>query len=115
MKSLFLVICCIANLACNQKRDETEYYELTRQLTPNDKNFIYSYGRFGPMAWSGDVVGTEIMGIDEAFQERSGVKLDGLIGGWLSQDTLLLYKFSSEVVSTSIDGIMMVPPETSVP
>lgn len=74
-----------------------EYYRFSRQVTPSGKYVIYHYARSGPMAFSSGISGTELFRIDDVFKERKGVKINGAISEWLSNDTLLVYNFKSKL------------------
>ena len=77
--------------------EQYEYYRFERQVTPSGKFAIYDYARFGPMAFSSDVSGTELFKIDEEFKEGKGTEINGSISEWLSDDTLLVYNFRSDL------------------
>ena len=85
-----LAICCCGN----KQVEQHEYYQFGKQITPSGKYVIYNYGRHGAMAFSSDIVGTELFEANEEFKEGKGVKLDGAISEWLSDDTLLVYDFN---------------------
>jgi len=49
------------------------------------------------MAFSSDIVGTEVFQKNEPFAEGKGTLIDGLINKWIGDDTLLVYNFKSEL------------------
>ncbi|SDH45160.1 hypothetical protein SAMN04487996_1387 [Dyadobacter soli] len=53
--------------------DKSEYYELTRQLTPDKKYYIYHYARYGGMAFSSDITGYRLLEKEERFAENAGI------------------------------------------
>jgi hypothetical protein len=70
--------------------DKSEYYELTRQLTPDKKYYIYHYARYGDMAFSSDITGYRLLAKEERFAENAGKKFPYGLGGWPSKDTILI-------------------------
>ena len=94
---LFLII-GITSCACDgfqnpKKGKELEYYAFSKQITPNGKYAIYNYARYRKMSFSSDIKGMEIFDINKEFKERKGKAINGLIGEWISNDTLLVYCF----------------------
>lgn len=89
---LFIVYAC-----GNKQSSQYEYYRFGRQVTPSGKYVIYEYARYGPMAFSSDILDTELFRIDEKFEERKGIAINGAISEWLSDDTLLIYNFKSDL------------------
>lgn len=84
--------------ACGNDQDEQhEYYKFSRQVTPSGQYVIYDYARYGPMAFSSDISGTELFRINEKFEERKGKEINGSISEWLANDTLLIYNFKSDL------------------
>ncbi|WP_353723117.1 hypothetical protein [Dyadobacter sp. 676] len=70
--------------------DKSEYYELTRQLTPDKRYYIYHYARYGGMAFSSDITGYRLLEKEERFAENAGKKFPYGLGGWQSKDTILI-------------------------
>jgi len=62
--SLFILVAVIMASGCSDE-ESPEYYEFSRQITPSGKYVIYRYARYGPMAFSSDVSGTEVFEISE--------------------------------------------------
>ena len=95
----FLLVLAIVSLlvSCSEPVETYEYYKFRRQITPSGKYVIYDYARYGPMAFSSDISGTELFKIGEKFVEGNGKKIDGEISEWLSNDTLLVYDFKSDL------------------
>ena len=91
----FLVLTLILTACGNETVEEYEYYRFAKQVTPSGQYVIYDYARFGPMAFSSDISGTELFEIDNKFEEGNGIEIDGSISEWLSNDTLLVYNFKS--------------------
>ena len=95
---VFLVFILTTVSSCkNSYTEKYEYYKFARQLTPSGKYVIYDYARYGPMAFSSDISGTEIFRIDEKFKEGEGQDIGGAISQWISNDTLLVYNFKSNL------------------
>jgi len=93
---IIIVIILLTAYCCGNKQiEQNEYYRFGRQITPSGKYVIYDYARYGAMAWSSDISGTELFRIDEQFREGKGLKLNGALSEWLSDDTLLVYNFNS--------------------
>lgn len=92
--SFFLI--GISSICCSsQEKENFEYCSFRKQLTPSGEYVIYKYARNGSMAYSSDVTGTELFKVNEPFTERKGEPIRGLISEWISNDTLLVYNFSS--------------------
>ena len=83
--------------SCEEKKEKFEYNQFRKQITPGGKYIIYEYSRYGPMAFSSDISGTELFKIDEKFEEGKGHRIDGSICEWISNDTLLVYNFKSNL------------------
>ncbi|WP_205501254.1 hypothetical protein [Rufibacter psychrotolerans] len=83
--------------SCSSEKEKFEYYRFGKQVTPSGKYVIYDYARFGPMAFSSDISATEVFSISETFEEGKGTRVDGAIAEWLSDDTLLVFNFRSEL------------------
>ena len=95
---LLLVFIAVFVGSCeNEHREEYEYYKFHRQVSPSGQYVIYDYARFGPMAFSSDIAGTEVFRIEEEFAEGKGKNINGSISEWLSNDTLLVYNFKSDL------------------
>lgn len=87
--SLFI----IALLLCScEQNEEVEYYRFGKQTTPSGKYVIYNFARYDP-----DISGTEVFKINEEFEEGEGASIDGAISEWISDDTLLVYNFKSDL------------------
>jgi hypothetical protein len=98
MKIYALIILTLFLTACgNEKVEQFEYYRFAKQVTPSGKYVIYDYARFGPMAFSSDILGTELFETNKDFKEGNGIKIEGAISEWLSNDTLLVYNFKSDL------------------
>ncbi|GAB4013762.1 hypothetical protein GCM10028808_34030 [Spirosoma migulaei] len=72
--------------------DKSEYYELTRQLTPDKKYYIYKYARYGA-AFTGDITGYRLLERGERFAENAGKSFPYGFDAWLSKDTILVNRF----------------------
>ena len=72
--------------------DKSEYYELTRPLTPDKKYYIYKYARYGA-AFTGDITGCRLIERGEHFAENAGKSFPYGIDAWLSKDTILVNRF----------------------
>lgn len=81
----------------NDINDNFDYYKFAQQVTPSGQYVIYDYARFGPLAFSSDVSATEVFPINEEFKEGKGIEIEGSISEWLSNDTLLVYNFNSDL------------------
>ena len=66
-------------------------------MSPSGKYVIYDYARYGPMAFGSDITGTELFEIDQKFVEGEGEKISGAISEWISNDTLLVFNFKSDL------------------
>ncbi|HEY0670250.1 MAG TPA: hypothetical protein VGD22_18860 [Sphingobacteriaceae bacterium] len=98
MQRLILtVLLGILFCSCQGQAEKYEYYRFRKQITPSGKYVIYDYARYGPMAFSSDISGTELFKIDEKFIEGEGKKISGAISEWISNDTLLVYNFKSDL------------------
>jgi hypothetical protein len=80
--------------SCSGQQEKAQYYRFSRQLTPSGKYVIYDYAREGKITFFPDVLGTEVFGINQAFEEGQGEGMDGSISQWISDDTLLVYDFT---------------------
>ena len=97
MKPIYLIVASLFLLtSCTEEPEMTSYYFLKRQLTPDKQHYIYWYQRPGPMAFSSDYYGLQIMGLDEPFKDGEGLDLDGDIDYWISMDTLVISSNSRE-------------------
>jgi hypothetical protein len=92
-----IAIIFIISSCGNKQSNEYEYYRFGKQVTPSGQYAIFEYARYGPMAFSSDILGTELFKIDEKFKERRGIPINGSISEWLSDDTLLVYNFKSDL------------------
>jgi hypothetical protein len=98
MQRLILVVLVIILLAsCDEQVEKYDYYQFRKQITPSGKYVIYDYARYGEMAFSSDISGTELFKIGEKFEEGKGLEINGSISEWISNDTLLVYNFKSEL------------------
>ncbi len=80
----------------DEKKDDFVYYQFRQQLTPSGKYVIYGYGRRGSMAFSSDILGTELFPVNKPFKEGMGKAITGSISEWISDDTLLVYSLKSQ-------------------
>jgi hypothetical protein len=92
---LFLTLIFLSS--CESEEEKLTYYQFRKQITPSGKYVIYDYARYGAMAFSSDISGTEVFKIDEKFVEGKGQKVEGAICQWISNDTLLTYSFKSNL------------------
>jgi hypothetical protein len=83
--------------SCAEQVEKYKYYRFCKQITPSGKYIIYDYARYGSMAFSSDISGTELFKIDDKFAEGEGEEIDGAISEWLSNDTLLVFNFKSNL------------------
>lgn len=83
--------------SCEEGKEKYEYYKFRKQITPSGKYIIYDYARYGAMAFSSDISGTVVFKANEIFEEGKGQQIDGAICAWLSNDTLLVYNFKSNL------------------
>jgi hypothetical protein len=98
MQRISLLIFAIFLLnSCSDKVEKYEYYRFSKQITPSGKYIIYDYARYGAMATSSDISGTEVLKIDDTFSEGKGEEINGAISEWISKDTLLVYNFKSNL------------------
>ncbi|NVK73289.1 MAG: hypothetical protein HWE24_07405 [Oceanospirillaceae bacterium] len=95
--SLIITACGNNGAETPNNSEPREYYRLAKQVTPSGKYAIYDYARLGSMAFSSDITGTEVFPSDAIFIEGDGIKIDGSISEWISNDTLLVYTFNSEL------------------
>jgi len=93
--SFFLIIVLLSS--CGEQKEEYEYYRLGKQITPSGNYIIYDYARYGPMAFSSDISGLKVFRINEEFKEEEGELIDGSISEWISDDTLLVFNFESDL------------------
>jgi hypothetical protein len=97
-KVITLILIGLLFISCdNEKKSDFEYYQFRRQLTPSGKYVIYDYARYGPMSFSSDILGMEVFQVDESFEEGEGESIIGSISEWISDDTLLVYNFKSDL------------------
>src|SRR5688500_10809485 len=92
-----ILIGLIFDSCISEQQEKFEYYRFRKQLTPSGKYIIYDYARFGSMAFSSDILGTEVFEANESFDEGEGELLNGSISEWISDDTLLVYNFRSDL------------------
>jgi len=83
--------------SCGGEKEKFEYYRFGKQVTPSGKYVIYDYARYGSMAFSSDISATEVFSIGETFAEGEGIRIDGAITEWISDDTLLIFSFRSDL------------------
>ncbi|MCJ8166161.1 hypothetical protein MKJ04_15040 [Pontibacter sp. E15-1] len=91
LRILSLFIVALLFCSCEQN-EKVEYYRFGKQITPSGKYVIYDYARYDP-----DILGTEVFKVNEEFEEGEGVSIDGAISEWISDDTLLIYNFKSDL------------------
>ncbi|HZB15494.1 MAG TPA: hypothetical protein VE467_20810 [Chryseolinea sp.] len=97
-KAITIFLTGLLLVSCHsEKKHDIEYYQFRKQLTPSGKYVIYNYAKFGPMAFSSDIIGTELFPVNEPFEEGEGKSITGSISEWISDDTLLVYNFKSEL------------------
>ncbi len=94
---ILTILTTLIILSCTEKEEKVEYHQFRKQITPSGKYVIYDYARYGPMAFSSDIYGTELFKLDEKFEEGKGQTIDGAICEWISNDTLLVYNFKSNL------------------
>lgn len=82
--------------SCNERPKIDQYYRFSKQITPSGKYVIYDYARYGP-AFGSDISGMELFKIDEMFEEGAGISINGAISEWITDDTLLVYNFKSNL------------------
>ncbi len=92
-----MFIAVLANACQNEQEEDYQYYKFSRQVSPSGQYVIYNYARFGSMAFSSDIAGTELFKIEDEFKEGKGQNINGSISQWLSNDTLLVYNFNSDL------------------
>ena len=92
-----LTITILLFASCTKQVEKYEYYKFSKQITPSGKYIIYDYARYGAMASSSDISGTEVFKINETFSEGKGEEINGAISEWISNDTLLVYNFKSNL------------------
>lgn len=92
-----ILIALIFDSCTGDQKEKFEYYRFRKQLTPSGKYIIYDYARYGSMAFSSDILGTEVFEANETFDEGEGESLNGSISEWISDDTLLVYNFRSDL------------------
>lgn len=98
MQRLLILIFVILLLSsCSEQIEKYDYYRFRKQITPSGKYVIYDYARYGAMAFSSDISGTKVFKIDEPFSEKRGEKINGAISEWISNDTLLVFNFKSNL------------------
>jgi hypothetical protein len=83
--------------SCDEKAENYEYYRFSKQITPSGKYIIYDYARYGPMAFSSDISRTEVLKAYDTFTEGKGEEINGAISEWISNDTLLVFNFKSNL------------------
>jgi hypothetical protein len=96
-KFILLTLITFIIFSCSEKIEQKDYYKFGKQITPSGKFAIYDYARFGAMAFSSDIVGTELFKINEKFEEGNGIDINGQIAEWISNDTLLVYNFKTDL------------------
>ncbi len=95
--NILLFLSIILSSCGEGQTEKYEYSRFAKQITPSGKYVIYDYARYGPMAFSSDIIGTEIFKIDEEFKEGRGKEIKGSLSEWISNDTLLVYNFKSNL------------------
>lgn len=90
-------ICLFVSCSDSEPVEKYEYFKFRKQITPSGKYVIYDYARYGPMAFSSDIYGTELFKVGEKFVEGKGKKINGELSEWLSNDTILIYNFKSDL------------------
>jgi hypothetical protein len=92
--SIFIIL--LFGACANEQVEEYEYFKFARQVTPSGKYVIYDYARNEAMAFNSDIYRKELFKIGEEFKEGKGLYINSSISEWLSDDTLLVYNFSSD-------------------
>lgn len=92
-----MILVVILFNSCTERAEKYDYYHFRKQITPSGKYVIYDYARYGSMAFSSDISGIEVFKINDNFVEGKGEKINGAISEWLSNDTLLVYDFKSDL------------------
>lgn len=96
-KKLIIAFTILLISSCSEQAEKFKYYKFSKQITPNGKYVIYDYARYGEMAFGSDISGTELFRIDESFSEGKGQEINGAISEWISNDTLLVFNFKSNL------------------
>jgi len=99
MKKLYYLFSILLIVSCDNQSEKQlyNYYKFKRQLSPSGKFVIYDYARYGAMSFSSDISGTEVFDINDKFEEGKGQKINGAISEWITDDTLLVYSFKSNI------------------
>ncbi|WP_353168659.1 hypothetical protein [Flavobacterium sp.] len=96
-KITFFILIFFSFYSCNNKEETIEYSKFIKQITPSEKFAIYEYTRNGDMSFSSGISVTELFPIEKKFEEGKGIKIEGAIKQWISEDTLLVYDFRSKL------------------
>ena len=97
MTRFFFLLAFLIFSSCDSEQEAYKYYKFRKQITPSGKYVIYDYARYGAMAFSSDISGTELFNINDKFEEGKGQKINGALSEWISNDTLLTYNFKSNL------------------
>ncbi|MBL8000269.1 MAG: hypothetical protein JNL32_16725, partial [Candidatus Kapabacteria bacterium] len=74
---IMLTIATLMLASCSEQVEKYEYYRFSKQTTPSGKYVIYDYARYGAIAFSSDISGTEVFKIDDTFSEGKGEDING--------------------------------------
>ena len=98
MKELkkFIILILFAS-SCVPNENELKYNEFAIQKSPNGNYNIIKYRRSGAMAFSSDIIGTELFEVNKEFKEGKGRRINGIVSEWISNDTLLVYNFNTNL------------------
>lgn len=95
MTKIYYLFALLLITSCESEQETYKYNQFRKQITPSGKYVIYDYSRYGSMAFSSDIAGTELFDIKDKFEEGKGLKINGAISEWISDDTLLVFNFKS--------------------
>lgn len=102
---LLYVSCLLASIlvSCMSFEEEKlmakDFEYLNRQVTPNGRFYIYDYSIWGAMAWSLETRGTVLLRKAEPFHPNAGEQIDGSVAKWISEDSLLVYRYKKGAVA----------------
>lgn len=78
--------------------EQIQYYKFRYQVTPSGRYIICDYARSSTDSNASDVVGIELFKVGQDFIEGHGEKINGELSEWISNDTLLVYDFTSKLM-----------------
>jgi hypothetical protein len=96
-KYIMLIIAFFLFESCSENKVKKEYLKFSKQISPSGKYIIYNYTSAGAMAFSSDNSRIEVFKINDKFEDGNGVQIKGEICKWISNDTLLVYNFNSNL------------------